>query len=490
MDKERTTLTDLLEEQKRLRQQLARLQNAWAECEKARQALEEKESVLQHQYAELEAQVEAHTNELTLTNVRLQAEIAERQRIAEALQQQNANLSQLNLAGQKLTATLDLSQVLEDILQAVTQIIHTEGSTVWLWDNEEHTTLVCKTASDPGPENELLNTRLDSEQGIVGWVAGHNQSTIVQNVAQDPRFTPDVDVQTGFATQSILATPLRTREGVIGVLEAVNKAEDPFTPKDLALVETLASFAAIAIENARLVADLQKRNNELNTFARAIAHDIKNPLTYIMGYAETLEQTPNLPAETLSPYLRTIAQSARKVKSIIDELMILAGLREQQVVLQPLDMGRIVDEAKQRLIDITSPPVEIVEPERWPTAQGHAPWVEEIWVNYISNAIKYGGDPPRVELGAEEEPESIRFWVRDNGEGIAKDKLTSLFKPFERLDKVKVTGHGLGLSIVHWVAEKQQGDVKVESELGQGSIFSFSLPKAQGGGNGSIAEPA
>jgi PAS domain S-box-containing protein len=464
----------------------------------------EAEEALQRYRDRLEGRVEVRTAALTLANARLQAEIAERERIEEALQRQNHNLSQLNLAGQKLTATLDLSEVLDDILKSVTHLIKTEGSTVWLWaeDNREtelpgetlHATddLVCRAASVPGDTEDglgskaLLNLRLSSQKGVLGWVARNNESTIVQNVYEDPRFAPSIDKQTGFTTKSILAVPLRVRGEVIGVLEAVNKTE-AFTENDLSIVETLAAFAAIAIENARLVTDLKDRNTELNTFARAIAHDLKNPLTYILGYAETLELKKDIALsdpEALQGSLHIIAKSARKVKSMINELMVLAGLREQKVTLQPVDMAHAVKEAKQRLVDIIDKThTEIIEPESWPEALGHTPWIEEVWVNYLSNAIKYGGDPPRLELGAQEENGNVQFWVRDNGEGIPPEKLSSLFKPFERLDKFKITGHGLGLSIVRWVMEKQGGEVGVESELGEGSTFSFTLPKAQSEGD-------
>jgi signal transduction histidine kinase len=77
---------------------------------------------------------------------------------------------------------------------------------------------------------------------------------------------------------------------------------------------------------------------------------------------------------------------------------------------------------------------------------GYGPWVEEVWINYLSNAIKYGGQPPRVELGATAEADGvIRFWVRDNGLGLAPGDQVKLFTPFTRLDEVRAKGHGLGL---------------------------------------------
>jgi signal transduction histidine kinase len=123
---------------------------------------------------------------------------------------------------------------------------------------------------------------------------------------------------------------------------------------------------------------------------------------------------------------------------------------------------------------------EIILPERWPVAVGYGPWVEEIWVNYLSNAIKYGGRPPQVEIGATIEKEGwVRYWVRDNGEGLSSAEQARLFTPFERLHQASVEGHGLGLSVVRRIMEKLGGRVGVESEEGEGSTFYFTLPGAE-----------
>jgi signal transduction histidine kinase len=122
---------------------------------------------------------------------------------------------------------------------------------------------------------------------------------------------------------------------------------------------------------------------------------------------------------------------------------------------------------------------EIIKPSEWPVVLGHAPWVEEVWANYISNAMKYGGHPPRVELGATPLPNgSVRFWVHDNGNGLSPEARAQLFIAYTRLDKLRATGHGLGLSIVKRIVEKLGGTVGLESEdePGKGSTFSFTLP--------------
>ena len=116
----------------------------------------------------------------------------------------------------------------------------------------------------------------------------------------------------------------------------------------------------------------------------------------------------------------------------------------------------------------------------WPIASGYAPWIEEVWVNYVSNAIKYGGRPPHIELGATRQAnDTIRFWVRDNGGGLTLEEQSRLFTAFTRLHQARAKGHGLGLSIVKRIIEKLGGTVGVESEIGAGSTFYFILPAAR-----------
>jgi two-component system sensor histidine kinase/response regulator len=143
-------------------------------------------------------------------------------------------------------------------------------------------------------------------------------------------------------------------------------------------------------------------------------------------------------------------------------------------------MASIVLEAQKRLAYlIEERQAEVIVPDAsaWPAALGHAPWVEEVWVNYLSNALEYGGTPPRVELGATAQADGmVRFWVRDNGPGIPPEQQGRLFTPFTQLSQVRTEGHGLGLSIVQRIVEKLHGHVWVQSAPGQGSTFFFTMP--------------
>ncbi|OQY48366.1 MAG: hybrid sensor histidine kinase/response regulator [Candidatus Parabeggiatoa sp. nov. 2] len=228
---------------------------------------------------------------------------------------------------------------------------------------------------------------------------------------------------------------------------------------------------------------LEKRNTELNAFARTVAHDLKNPLTGVMGLSERLLEmcsSDTLPTDNARTYLQLIAQSGQKMVDIINALLLLARASEQdKVKTQPLSMSRIITQVieKRLFYMIRDFQGKIHLPETWPIALGYAPWVEEIWANYLSNGLKYGGQPPHLALGADTQNDGmIRFWVRDNGPGLSIEAQAKLFTPFMRLHKHRADGHGLGLSIVQQVVEKLRGQVGVESSEGLGSVFYFTLP--------------
>jgi len=230
-------------------------------------------------------------------------------------------------------------------------------------------------------------------------------------------------------------------------------------------------------------AELKARNEELDAFAHTVAHDLKNPLNNVVNSADLLTHgNTTISDEERQECLQTIVWSALKMGNIIDELLLLAGVRRTQVVTEPLDMAGIVAEAQQRMVHLigdTRAEVIVLGASAWPVARGYGPWVEEVWVNYLSNALKYGGQPPRVELGAAAQPSGrVRFWVRDNGQGLTLEDQARLFTPFTRLDQAHAKGHGLGLSIVRRIVEKLGGQVGIESEgvPGKGSTFFFTLP--------------
>ncbi len=415
--------------------------------------------------------------------------VEENKKAVDALEEVNHNLALLNLMSQRFSSTLDLHEILDLLMQAVSETIGTEGCTVWLRD-EDSDTIVCRAALRDEYHRSLVGFNMRLGQGIVGWVAEKGESIIVPCVADDPRFSAKVDEKLGFQTSAVLAVPLRVRDMVIGVVELVNKLSGVFDADDQALLETLVGPAAIAIDNARMVEELyqytkelQSRNEELDAFAHTVAHDLKSPLSPMIGLARFLKEAHQLmsPGE-LGESLHIIERSGQKMANIVNELLLLAQLRDTDVELEPLNMVIIFNEAQERLAHIIEEKQpDIIVPATWPVALGYSAWVEEVWINYLSNALKYGGESPRIEVGGEEDDKGmVRYWVVDNGPGIKPEQRKWLFTEFTQLSQVRAEGHGLGLSIVRRIIEKLGGKVGVESEgiLGQGSTFYFTLPAA------------
>lgn len=230
----------------------------------------------------------------------------------------------------------------------------------------------------------------------------------------------------------------------------------------------------------RQAEELRARNDELDAFAYTVAHDLKNPIASMMGFASLMQNYfDRMSDDKVREYLSLIMEGGYKLKDIINALLMLAGVNKmEKPEMGPLDMADIIRQVETRLDSIIRDSnAKIAKPKKWLASYGYAPWVEEIWSNYISNAIKYGGEPPLVELGSEELSDgSIRFWVRDNGRGLTEEERQRVFTPFTRLNQVKIEGHGLGLSVVQRIVEKLGGSVDVKSTVGKGSTFSFTLP--------------
>ena len=244
--------------------------------------------------------------------------------------------------------------------------------------------------------------------------------------------------------------------------------------------QTRLAKEALHLANEQLEQRVKERTAELEAFARTVAHDLKNPLSNIISSSQFLVDAHSelSPAHMLR-FINLIEESGRKASQIIDELLLLATVNQANVTIDALNMHHIIELVQHRLgIMIEQYHAQIIIPQKWPVAMGYAPWVEQVWLNYLSNSLKYGGRPPHIELGATSLTHTgyIRFWIRDNGPGIPSSVQKSLFTEFTRVGQRKVEGTGLGLAIVKRIVEKLGGEVGLESQVGHGSEFYFTLP--------------
>lgn len=350
-------------------------------------------------------------------------------------------------------------------------------------------TVLATQASDETRLKEGMRFPLTAFRGIsVLEQGGHH---LVEDVLTLPEHLAPDEQLLAEGVRSYVGLPLIAQGKLIGSLNLEATEPGAFGGEEIDIAHRVASSLAVAVCQARLhesvehyCSELEARNQDLAAFAHTVAHDLKDPLSIITGFSAVLQDDfATLPDAERQRYLTHIARSGFKMARIIHELLLLAEVREEDVERMPLDMAGVVAEAQKHLRHmIDEYQAEIALPDSWPVALGYAPWVEEVWVNFISNAIKYGGKPPHMELGATAQSDGqIRCWVRDDGPGISPEDQRRLFTPFTRFTQRRVPGHGLGLSIVKRIVEKLGGQVGVESGVGQGSTFYFTLPAATDG---------
>ena len=222
------------------------------------------------------------------------------------------------------------------------------------------------------------------------------------------------------------------------------------------------------------VAALRLRNEELDAYAHTVAHDLKTPLQAILGSAELLGDSAD---GAQRRDVDRIARTARQMNQTLDDLLLLARIRHEDLGPEPLALGEIV----ARALDREAPALRALQVEvadAWPPALGYAPWVEEVWANLLSNAAKYGGT--RIAVGGNVDGTVARLWVDDDGPGVAPEDRDAVFAPLVRLAPSRADGTGLGLAIVKRIVERMGGRVAVgPSPLG-GARFGFSLPAPPG----------
>lgn len=235
---------------------------------------------------------------------------------------------------------------------------------------------------------------------------------------------------------------------------------------------------------AQRTAELREVNAELEAYASTVSHDLRAPLRAVQGFAQALleDYGPVLGSEG-STYARSLAEAAQRMDGLIQDLLSYSRLSRASLELGEVSLRSVVEEARRQLAaEIESRGAEIFVSEPLPRVRGHWRTLAQVVANLLSNAMKFTapGEPPRVDIRAEEEGGKARLWVIDRGIGIAPENFERIFRVFERLHGIETYGGtGIGLAIVKKGMERMGGACGVESEPGKGTKFWIELPLAR-----------
>ncbi|MEM9952264.1 MAG: GAF domain-containing sensor histidine kinase [Chloroflexota bacterium] len=337
----------------------------------------------------------------------------------------------------------------------------------------------------PEPLATIRQTPID--YSLCQHVVKTGHPLIIEDARQDPLVKDNPSVTEGNVV-AYLGIPLTTNEGWhLGSLCVIDDKPRQWTSDDIDTMQTLATSVASeiqlrldSVEMQHLVAQLQKHNRDLDEFSHTVSHNLKNGISAIIGWTDISRRYANqISREDLLDNMDKIRGLAQHTDETINALLLLAKIdRMENLPIEQFSMQECLETVLTRLeLQFTEYRATVNLPDVMHDSLGYPEWVIEIWMNYISNALKYGGKPPHITIGSEILDDCVRYWVKDNGKGISQEDAGRLFKSFSRLEQTAdVEGHGLGLSIVKRIAEKLGGSVSVESKVGKGSTFNFTLP--------------
>ena len=387
-----------------------------------------------------------------------------------------------------LTSNLDLPSLLQSIVEVSAEITDSEAASILLHDPTSGDLIFEAVPEIQGEGIKQIRVPVDSS--VAGTVFQSASPLIINDARADHRIFREVDRTIRFQTRSILAVPLMIKQEPIGVLEAVNKlGEANYTGADQASLETLAAQAAIAIENARLMAKLQDANQELvrldrmkSDFIAIASHELRTPLGLILGHATFLTE---LVDKQHLDQVEVIIRSAERLKAIVEDLARISHQEEGQsrVSHQPFSIGTLVESLVSRFGELAQAKkiqlkADVPENDKL-MVEGDRDKIEIALTNLIRNSIVFTDKGGEVGVKAEASEDYVRVFVVDSGIGIPERDIDRVFERFYQVESHltrKHGGMGLGLPIAKAMVEMHQGQIWCESKEGVGSLFCFMLP--------------
>jgi signal transduction histidine kinase len=441
---------------------------------------------LQASYANLEQKVEERTRELRDVFEALQIRSRELARSVEELQA-------LGEVSQAINSTLDLQTVLTRIVSHAVRLSEADGGSIYEYDDQHGAFQLRATYQ---MDEELIEAfranPIRLGEGAVGRAAAVRKPIQVSDITQELTYPERLRYllsQSGF--RALLAVPLLREEHIVGALVVRRKSPGEFPPEVVELLQTFATQSVLAIQNARLFREIDEKGHQLeaasrykSAFLASMSHELRTPMNAIIGFTRlVMRRSKDVLPPRQYDNLEKILISADHLLALLNDVLDLSKIEAGKMVLSPAEYAvrDIVETVRSSLRSLAvEKGLEFVAGAQadMPMAFGDAQRIRQCLMNVAGNALKFTRQG-RVEIWVERQGETLVYRVSDTGIGIPQHQLESIFAEFQQADSTithDFGGTGLGLSITKKFIEMHGGRIWVESEVGKGSTFFFSIP--------------
>jgi len=429
---------------------------------------------------------------IAIENVRLFKELDER---TNELTRSVGELKALGEVGQAVSSTLDLETVLTSIVSHAVQLSGTDGGAIYEYD--EHSEEFLLRATDH-MEEELINALRANPprlgDGVVGRAAASREPVQVPNILEERAYAPRMrQILERFGFRASLAVPLLREDRIIGGLVVRRKSTGEFRPEVIELLKTFATQSVLAIQNARLFREIEDKSRQIEAanrhkseFLANMSHELRTPLNAIIGFSEVLgERLFGELNEKQAEYTEDILSSGRHLLSLINEILDLSKVEagRMELELATFDLPTALENARTFVRERATKHginLDVTVDDRLGDFVGDERKIKQILLNLLSNAVKFTPEGGRIGINAKQADGSVEISVSDTGIGIAPEDQPKIFEEFRQVGADyahKVEGTGLGLTLAKKFVELHGGKIWVESEVGKGSTFSFTLPE-------------
>jgi signal transduction histidine kinase/CheY-like chemotaxis protein len=425
---------------------------------------------------------------MALNGVKLVQELQERR--AE-LARKVDELEALSEVGEAVSSSLDIDNVLATIAMHAVELSATDGGSIMEYSERERGFRVRSVyRTDPHVVDQLRHIRIDLEETLVGRAARERRPIAVRDLG-DIELDPHLRILYDAGWRSLVAVPMLREDQIVGSLIVRRKRTGDFSEETLELLETFASQSALALLNAQLFHELQEQSAELavasqhkSEFLASMSHELRTPLNAVLGFSEVLlEQMFGDINERQEEYLRDIHSSGRHLLELLNEILDLSKVEagRMELAYSTVELAPLLEHTASMLreraglhgIDLRVD----VDPGA-STVYADELRLKQVVLNLMTNAVKFTGDGGSVVVRAVRGTAEIRISVTDTGIGVPEADRERIFESFQQGGRgaSREEGTGLGLTLSRRIVELLGGEMWMESEVGVGSTFAFSIP--------------